>query len=134
MHGMDLTPLTPVRLPKTAEVLADVLRRRVLDGELSPGDRLPSEAGLMTRYQVSRPTVREALRLLEAEELVEVRRGARGGPVVRRPSEAPALRALAVWLALGEPDEVSPVPPDELAADVLRAVRRTRARRRTSAA
>jgi DNA-binding FadR family transcriptional regulator len=53
------------------EVLALRIRERIAAGELSPGERLPPEMTLAERFEVSRPTVREALRLLEESGLVE---------------------------------------------------------------
>jgi DNA-binding FadR family transcriptional regulator len=94
---------SPVHVPKAAALVADALRARVVRRELVPGDRLPSESLLMRQYGVSRPTLREALRLLEAAELLEVRRGAHGGGVIRAPSAAPAIEALTSWLLLGHP-------------------------------
>jgi DNA-binding FadR family transcriptional regulator len=96
-------PLTPVHVPKAAELVADALRSRILRRELVPGDRLPSEAVLMAQYGVSRPTLREALRLLEAQQLVEVRRGSRGGGVIRVPGREPAIEAITLWLLLSQP-------------------------------
>ena len=64
-----------VRARKTGELLADDLRRRIVRGELREGDALPSEAELMVRFGVSRPTLREALRVLESESLITVRAG-----------------------------------------------------------
>ncbi|WP_232665249.1 GntR family transcriptional regulator [Pseudonocardia sp. TRM90224] len=55
--------------------LAEELRSRIMSGEFAPGARLPSEAELVRRYQVSRVTVRTALRTLEAQGLVDVRHG-----------------------------------------------------------
>lgn len=95
--------LTPVHVPKAAELVAEALRGRILRRELVPGDRLPSESQLMSQYGVSRPTLREALRLLEAQELLEVRRGSRGGGVVRVPSREPAIEAITLWLLLSQP-------------------------------
>jgi DNA-binding FadR family transcriptional regulator len=97
------TAVTPVHVPKAAELVAEALRARVLRRDLVPGDRLPPESELMTQYGVSRPTLREALRLLEAQELLEVRRGARGGGVIRTPSTTPAAEAITLWLLLGQP-------------------------------
>ena len=76
---------TTIRSPKTAELVAGTLRRMVVDGQLKEGDFLPNEAELMTHFGVSRPTLREAVRVLESERLVEVRRGSRTGARVRVP-------------------------------------------------
>lgn len=74
-----------VRSPKTAELVAQTLRKMIADGQLKDGDFLPYEADLMTHFQVSRPTLREAVRVLESDRLVEVRRGSRTGAKVRVP-------------------------------------------------
>jgi DNA-binding FadR family transcriptional regulator len=57
--------LKPIRVTRAYEELAAAIRLRILSGELRDGDRLPSEAALAKEAQVSRPTVREALRTLE---------------------------------------------------------------------
>ena len=67
------------RVPKTAEVIARFIRRQIQDQRLRPGDALPSETELREQFAVSRPTLREALRILEAQQLVRVARGATGG-------------------------------------------------------
>ncbi|WP_027507303.1 FadR/GntR family transcriptional regulator [Rhodococcus sp. UNC23MFCrub1.1] len=64
------------------QLIADKIENAVLSGELKPGDRLPSERELVQQYGVSRPTVREALRVLESNHLVKSRLGDRRGPVV----------------------------------------------------
>ena len=69
----------PVRVPKTAELVASHLRRQIVRGELKEGDALPPESALMEHFGVLRPTLREAFRVLESEALISVRRGARGG-------------------------------------------------------
>ena len=84
--------LRPVRVPKTSELVADELRRKIVDGRLEPGDTLPSEAALMQEFAVSRPTLREAFRVLESESLISIRRGARGGARVQVPSGDVAAR------------------------------------------
>jgi DNA-binding FadR family transcriptional regulator len=63
-------------------------------GELSEGDVLPSEAEMVKQLAVSRPTLRQALRILETEHLIVVRRGSRGGTAVRGPSVRLASRYL----------------------------------------
>jgi GntR family transcriptional regulator, transcriptional repressor for pyruvate dehydrogenase complex len=71
--------------PRVGEIVAAQLRLRILDGELADGDELPPEAVLVRKYGVSRPSLREAVRILETEGLVTVRRGKVGGTVVRSP-------------------------------------------------
>jgi DNA-binding FadR family transcriptional regulator len=70
---------------RAASVIARQLRRQIVRGELTEGDTLPSEADLVTQFGVSRPTLREAIRVLESESLVVVKRGSRGGIEVSVP-------------------------------------------------
>ncbi|MDT5398354.1 MAG: GntR family transcriptional regulator, transcriptional repressor for pyruvate dehydrogenase complex, partial [Mycobacterium sp.] len=84
-EGVAVLAGAPIRSPKTAELVAGTLRRMVVDGQLKEGDFLPNEAELMAHFGVSRPTLREAVRVLESERLVEVRRGSRTGARVRVP-------------------------------------------------
>lgn len=81
-----------LRVPKMAELVADHLRRQIIRGELAAGAALPSEAALMAEFQVSRPTLREAFRVLESESLISVRRGAHGGARVQVPDADVAAR------------------------------------------
>jgi DNA-binding FadR family transcriptional regulator len=90
----------PIRSPKTAELVAGTLRRMVVDGQLTDGDFLPNEAELMAHFGVSRPTLREALRVLESERLVEVRRGSRTGARVRVPGPEIVARPAGLLLEL----------------------------------
>jgi GntR family transcriptional repressor for pyruvate dehydrogenase complex len=78
--------LTRVSMGRISEVIVDQIRLLIRQGQLSAGDRLPSERELCERFGVSRVTVREALRVLEANGLVEIRVGARGGAFVTAPS------------------------------------------------
>jgi DNA-binding FadR family transcriptional regulator len=71
---------------KAYEPVADVLHGRVVGGELEPGSRLPTEAMLAVEFGVSRATVREALRLLAAQNRVRTAKGATGGSYVTVPS------------------------------------------------
>ncbi|EIV91964.1 transcriptional regulator [Frankia sp. QA3] len=81
-----------MRVPKMAELVSADLRQRIVRGELVEGQALPTEALLVAQYGVSRPTLREALRILEAESLITVRRGAGGGARVQTPSPQVAAR------------------------------------------
>ncbi|WP_322758995.1 FadR/GntR family transcriptional regulator [Frankia sp. Cr2] len=82
----DIDATGHVRVPKTAELVAAALRRQIIRGDLREGDGLPNEASLMARFDVSRPTLREAFRVLESEGLIGVRRGAHGGARVHVPN------------------------------------------------
>ena len=76
-----------MRVPKTAELVAGHLRAQIVRGELRDGDALPPEMELVERYGISRPTLREAFRVLESEALISVRRGARGRRASARPDD-----------------------------------------------
>lgn len=87
-----------VRVPKAAELVAARIRRQIVNSELPAGTGLPPEAELVVRYGVSRPTLREAFRILESERLVTVRRGVKGGAVVQSPSLDVATRSAQALL------------------------------------
>ncbi|MBX3023615.1 FadR family transcriptional regulator [bacterium] len=95
-----LAPARPVRVPKAAELIADAVRGQIARGELRPGNPLPNESELLAHFRVARPTVREALRILEAERLVEIARGAHGGARVREPDIRAASGHCALLLQL----------------------------------
>jgi DNA-binding FadR family transcriptional regulator len=82
------------------QMLADDIRMQLVAGELVPGQPLPPEKELLATYGVSRPTLREAMRILEAESLVETVRGMNGGAIVRAPDPFVVLRQAAVFLQL----------------------------------
>ena len=91
------------RAPRDAKVshlVAMELRRQILSGELVADRQLATEADLTATFGVSRETVREALRILESQSLVEVRRGRGGGAIVRRPGPASISSYLALLLQL----------------------------------
>lgn len=87
-----------LHVPKMAEVIVERLRRQIVRGELAEGETLPSEQELQARFGVSRPTLREAFRILESESLITVRRGAHGGALVRVPNTDAAARYAALIL------------------------------------
>jgi DNA-binding FadR family transcriptional regulator len=92
-RGGDLPANKPnVRVPKMAELVASQLRAQIVRGQLKDGDSLPPEVELVDRYGISRPTLREAFRVLESESLISVRRGARGGARVHAPTIDVAAR------------------------------------------
>jgi DNA-binding FadR family transcriptional regulator len=74
------------RVRKAYEQVADQLRELIVAGELVRGERLPNEQALAREFGVSRATVREALRVLAAQNLVRTSKGAGGGSYVTLPS------------------------------------------------
>jgi DNA-binding FadR family transcriptional regulator len=73
-------------------MVATQIRRQIVTGELAEGASLPSETALMEQFGVSRPTLREAFRILESEQIIRIRRGAHGGAFVLVPDAAAAGR------------------------------------------
>ena len=86
--------LTSLRLPKAADVLASQIKQEIISGQYPEGAMLPHETEMAAQLGVSRPTVREALRLLEAEDLISIRAGPRGGPRVERPNVLTVTRSM----------------------------------------
>ena len=74
------------RVRKAYEQVNDQLRQLIVSGELAPGERLPNEAVLAREFGVSRATVREALRILAAQNLIRTTKGAGGGSYVTLPT------------------------------------------------
>jgi DNA-binding FadR family transcriptional regulator len=87
-----------IRVPKAAELVANRIRRAIVTGRLQDGESLPSETRLMEEFKVSRPTVREGIRVLESLGLITVGRGARGGARVTRPDSGIVASAAAMAL------------------------------------
>lgn len=88
----------PLHVPRAPEIVANCIRKEIVAGILKQNEMLPTEAVLMQQFGVSRPTIREAFRILEAERLISVSRGARGGAVIHAPD--PQLIAAYTLLVL----------------------------------
>lgn len=86
------------RLREKPQRIADELRKLIVTGKLSEGDSLGREPELVERFGVSRPSLREALRILEAEGLISVVRGMLGGVVVHEPDQRMTARTAALVL------------------------------------
>ena len=99
--------------PRLAEMIADSLRRRVLAGELNDGDVLPKVDDLLLEFPVSKPSIREAMRILETEGLLSVRRGNVGGAVIHTPK--PEVAAYMLGMVL----QAQSTPLADLAAALL---------------
>lgn len=87
--------------PKAAERVAAELRHQIVTGRLKPGDKLHPESVLQTEFAISRPTMREALRLLESESLIIISRGKHGGARVSNVDLGALSRQVGVFLQLG---------------------------------
>jgi len=85
-----------IRTPRTGELVAAKLRKRIITGELRDGDEIPPEPELLTEFGVSRPSIRDAFRILETEGLIRIRRGRFGGATVLRPNAESAAYHLGL--------------------------------------
>ncbi|TVT14942.1 FadR family transcriptional regulator [Amycolatopsis acidiphila] len=83
-----------------ADIVAGRIRRMIARGEVTDGQWLPTEPQLMAEFGVSRPTLREAFRLLEADSLVSIRRGPPGGARVTIPGPEAAAAQFGMLLTL----------------------------------
>jgi GntR family transcriptional regulator, transcriptional repressor for pyruvate dehydrogenase complex len=90
--------LKPVNVPKAADVLAGILREKILQGKLHEGMDLPNERDLGAQSGLSRASVREALRILEGEGLIATRVGRNGGSAVVRPTSAAIERSVGIFI------------------------------------
>ena len=85
-------------VPKASEVLAAHLRETILRGELAEGSPLPTERELSERSGLSRASVREALRILESEGLIQTRPGRGGGASVKQPTADAIARSVGLYV------------------------------------
>jgi GntR family transcriptional regulator, transcriptional repressor for pyruvate dehydrogenase complex len=90
----------PLVTDSLAKQIAESIRSAIADGSLKADDRLPTEEELARRFEVSRPTIREALKRLAAQNLIRSRRGPTGGNFVNRPNQEEVGSSLATALAL----------------------------------
>ncbi len=109
------------RTQKTGEAVAGQLRRKIVRGELTIGERLPPEDELTSQLGIARTTLREALRILESQGLLAIKRGRGGGPIVTMPPVDPLAQGLAALLqlqgtTLGDLDEARQLLEPTLAA------------------
>jgi len=94
--------LEPIRPKKISEEIVSQIKQLISRGELKPGDRIPSERELATMLGVSRPSVREAIMVLEAMGFVESRQG--GGTYVKALTEASIMNPLAKLVEKRDPE------------------------------
>jgi DNA-binding FadR family transcriptional regulator len=89
---------------KASEAIAEAIRTMIATGELAAGDALPSETVLMQTYGVARPTMREAIRILESDGLVTVKRGVGGGARIQSADVGAIARRAGLHLQIAGAD------------------------------
>ena len=92
----------PIRKTKTSDLIVEEIWQLILKGELKPGDKLPPERELVSKFEVSKVTLREALQTLEAYGHITRKRGARGGSIVLDIAPTNGLRLILDYLKLKE--------------------------------
>lgn len=107
-------------VPKSkADYVAQRLLERIITADLEPGTTFGTEADLLQQFDVSRPTLRESLRILEAQGVLELRPGPRGGIIVTRPGADVLAHGLSVYLRLHEVPFISVLKARELIEPTL---------------
>lgn len=99
MPSPDFEP-RPIQRASAAQQIARQVREAMLGGRLATGQRLPSEQELAIDYNVSRPTVREAMRILAANGLITATRGAAGGTFIALPATDAVAASLSETIEL----------------------------------
>ena len=90
--------ISPVVIPKAADVLAARLRDLIVEGHFAPGDFLPTERELAAEAALSRTSVRDALRILETDGLITTKVGRAGGSMVTLPGRASVARSVELFV------------------------------------
>jgi GntR family transcriptional repressor for pyruvate dehydrogenase complex len=93
-----VTTINRVVVPKASGLLAGRLRDLIIQGQFSSGDLLPPERYLVVESGLSRGSVREALKILETEGLVEIRPGRSGGAKVTLPKRGDLVRSTELFV------------------------------------
>jgi GntR family transcriptional repressor for pyruvate dehydrogenase complex len=96
---LDTLKFEPVSSKKVSEVIFEQIRDKIIKGELKPNDRLPSERALINIFHRSRPTIREALRMLERAGFIETIPGS-GGAVIKEVSPSTVQQPLVNMILL----------------------------------
>jgi len=98
-RGPMFEKVKPIRV---YEVVAEQIQDAILSGKFKPGERLLSERNLIKEFDISRRTLREALRVLEHKGLIEIKTGMKGGAVVRQLNTEQMSESLAMLIRSGK--------------------------------
>lgn len=93
----------PAVTKRASEIIFDQVKSMIVQGQLKPGDRLPSEKNMMEMFQRSRPTIREALRMLERGGFIRTIAGSHGA-IVLEPDNQSIQRSIEEALQIGRID------------------------------
>ncbi|GAF44707.1 FadR/GntR family transcriptional regulator [Rhodococcus wratislaviensis] len=94
--------IAATRGEKVSRTVARLVARTIADDRLQPGAALPSEQEMANNFGVGRASVREGLRLLEAQGLVTMRQGVGGGPSVAEPTGAAFGDTMSMYLQVND--------------------------------
>src|SRR3954470_19174389 len=108
VDGMGDAIFAPVSVARASSAIAEQIRGAILGGRLKAGDRLSPERELAEQFGVSRVTVRDALRSLEAMGLIEVKVGARGGAFVTAPTGSKVAQTMSdmMLMSVMSPEDI----------------------------
>jgi GntR family transcriptional repressor for pyruvate dehydrogenase complex len=93
-------PLGEWRTPKLSQKVAMAVVEDIVKRGLRPGDRLPAEAEMTRRFEISRASLREGLRVLETYGVITIRQGVKGGPEIGPLAPGDIARTLSLFLRL----------------------------------
>ncbi len=99
---MKISPFKPLSSKRVFEQISDQIRELIYSGVFRPGEKLPSERELAIQFHVGRTALREALRVLENEELLYIKQGSSGGAFISKPKIHPATKSALDLFHLGE--------------------------------
>jgi DNA-binding FadR family transcriptional regulator len=95
---------TPVRPARASHDIVQQIKAQIFAGHILSGNRLPSENDLSEQFRVSRTTVRDALRVLESQGLIDIKVGAGGGAFVAEPRHETVTESLSNMLKMRSMD------------------------------
>ncbi len=90
----------PIAVARASSAIAEQIRNAILTGRVKAGERLAPERELAEQFGVSRVTVRDALRSIEAMGLIEVKVGARGGAFVTAPTGSKVAQSMSDMMVM----------------------------------
>ncbi|MCG6894324.1 MAG: FadR family transcriptional regulator [Desulfobacteraceae bacterium] len=93
-----------LKKPLLSRAVELAIKRSIQDKMYTPGEKLPSERELVEQFEVSRVTIREALRNLQSSGLITIRRGVKAGAYVAEPNAEPITESFLNLLSLGHID------------------------------